>query len=282
MQLSFIGLGYVGLVSSICLASRNHTIKAYDNNTEKIQSLLSKTLYIDEKELNNLFQKNYNQFSFSHSINDDFYESDIVFICVDTPYDNNDILNLSSLLSVVDEIASKKTNDKQITILIRSTIPPGTIDSFNKQYSKNNLVFISNPEFLREGNAVQDFFNGDLTVIGGDNQKSIDVCLNLYKDFPSKKIVTSPKNAELIKFVNNSFHALKITFANEIGQICSSLEMNSSELMSIFKSDKQLNISDRISFSWICLWRFLSSKRYKWFKKFSKIIINICSNHFFY
>ncbi len=245
MKLSFIGLGYVGLVSSICLASKNHRIRGYDNDNSKIELLESKKLYINEKDLQNLFEDNFSQFSFSNEIDEELYNSDLVFICVDTPYDKDNILNLSNLLNLVDEIASKKNNSKEITILIRSTIPPGTIDSFNKKYSDKNLIFISNPEFLREGNAVEDFFNGNLTVIGGENKKSIDTCLNLYNDFPSKKIVTDPKNAELIKFVNNSFHALKITFANEIGQICSSLDMDSNELMSIFKSDKQLNISDK-------------------------------------
>ena len=245
MKLSFVGLGYVGLVSSICLSSNKHQIFGYDKSKEKIDSLCSKKLYIDEKDLSKIFEKNYKQFIFSNSINDNLFDSDLVFICVDTPYDNKNVLNLTNLYSAVQEIADNKKDSRDLTILIRSTIPPGTIDGLNSKYSKHNLIFISNPEFLREGNAVEDFFEGDVTVIGGNNKVGIDLCLELYKNFRSEKIVTNPKNAELIKFVNNSFHALKITFANEIGQICSSLDINSNELMHIFKSDKQLNISEK-------------------------------------
>jgi len=245
MKLSFIGLGYVGLVSSICLSSKKHQIFGYDKSKEKIDSLRSKKLYINEKDLSKLFEENYSQFSFSNSINNNLYDSDLVFICVDTPYDNQNVLNLINLYNAVQEIADNKKDNRELTILIRSTIPPGTIDEMNSKYSKHNLIFISNPEFLREGNAVEDFFEGDVTVIGGNNKVGIDLCLKLYKKFRSEKIVTNPKNAELIKFVNNSFHALKITFANEIGQICSSLDISSKELMHIFKSDKQLNISEK-------------------------------------
>lgn len=245
MKLSFVGLGYVGLVSSICLSSNKHKIFGYDKSKEKIESLSSKKLYIDEKDLSKIFEKHYKQFNFSNSINDNLFDSDLVFICVDTPYDNENVLNLTNLYNAVQEIVDNKKDNRDLTILIRSTIPPGTIDDMNSKYSKNNLIFISNPEFLREGNAVEDFFEGDVTVIGGNNKVAIDLCLELYKNFRSEKIVTNPKNAELIKFVNNSFHALKITFANEIGQICSSLDINSNELMHIFKSDKQLNISEK-------------------------------------
>ena len=245
MKLSFVGLGYVGLVSSICLSSNKHQIFGYDKSKEKIDSLSSKKLYIDEKDLSKIFEKHYKQFNFSNSINDNLFDSDLVFICVDTPYDNKNVLNLTNLYNAVQEIVDNKKDNRDLTILIRSTIPPGTIDDMNSKYSKNNLIFISNPEFLREGNAVEDFFEGDVTVIGGNNKVGIDLCLELYKNFRSEKIVTNPKNAELIKFVNNSFHALKITFANEIGQICSSLDINSNELMHIFKSDKQLNISEK-------------------------------------
>lgn len=245
MKLSFVGLGYVGLVSSICLAAKKHKIFGYDKDFSKIEFLKSKELYINEKNLNELFIENFNRFQFSNALDDNLYDSDLVFVCVDTPYDSKNVLNLSNLYNAIEEIADNKKNKSALTILIRSTIPPGTIEHFNVKYKEKNLMFISNPEFLREGNAVEDFYEGDVTVIGGDNKLGIELCKKLYNGFRSKKIITSSKNAELIKFVNNSFHALKITFANEIGQICSSLNVDSNELMDIFKSDKQLNISEK-------------------------------------
>jgi GDP-mannose 6-dehydrogenase len=244
MKLSFVGLGYVGLVSSICLGSKNHTIYGYDKDSKKISSLKDKNLYIDEKDLDALFSENKDMY-FSESIDQNLFNSDLVFVCVDTPYDQENILNLDNLFNAIDEIATKKVNDKKLNIVIRSTIPPRTIDFLAEKYNGKNLTFTSNPEFLREGNAISDFFNAEITVIGSTDKDAIDCCSKLYESFSSKKIVTQPENAEMIKFVNNSYHALKITFANEVGQICNSIGINSKDLMEIFKSDHQLNISDK-------------------------------------
>jgi GDP-mannose 6-dehydrogenase len=257
MKLSFIGLGYVGLVSSICLGSRNHTIYGYDKDAKKIDSLKDKELYIDENQLDSLFQSSKN-LNFSTGIDNNLYNSDLVFVCVDTPYDDCNILNLSNLFAAVEDIANKKRDSKRLNVVIRSTIPPHTIKKLSKKYAEQNISFTSNPEFLREGNAVSDFFNAHITVIGSEDQNAIDKCLELYNEFESEKIITKPENAEMIKFVNNSFHALKIVFANEIGQICNANEISSKELMSIFKSDTQLNISDKyfnpgFSFGGSCL-----------------------------
>tara|TARA_Y100001936_G_C16067861_1_gene668451 strand:- start:20 stop:1240 length:1221 start_codon:yes stop_codon:yes gene_type:complete len=244
MKLSFIGLGYVGLVSSICLGSRNHTIYGFDKDLKKIKSLKDRKLYINENELDNLFQST-KELYFENEINDNLYNSDLVFICVDTPYEDGNILNLKNLFSAIDDIAKNKKDKRKLNIIIRSTVPPKTIKNLTEKYSNNNMSFTSNPEFLREGNAVSDFFNSPITVIGSNCKIAIEKCLKLYEDFESEKIVTKPENAEMIKFVNNSYHALKIVFANEIGQICNANGISSKELMSIFKSDTQLNISDK-------------------------------------
>lgn len=168
-----------------------------------------------------------------------------------TPNSPEGNLDLSFVFSAVHNIASAlKLKSEYHTIVVRSTVPPGTnerICSFieNETGKKAGVDFgvVSNPEFLREGKAVQDFLTPPITVIGSSQKKSVEALRNIYEPLQADIIEVDPKVAEIIKFVNNSYHALKVTFANEIGAICKALSIDSHQVMNLFCRDTQLNIS---------------------------------------
>ena len=178
-------------------------------------------------------------------------ESDISFIVVGTPSSKEGHLNLSYIFAVAKRIGqalSKK--DTFHIIAIRSTVLPGTNEEVGRIIEKESgkkrnqdFAVVSNPEFLREGTSVNDYFHPPLTLIGTDSERAEDVMRELYKDFPAEFLVTDIKVAEIMKYVNNTFHALKIVFGNEVGNICKGLNIDSHKVMEIFCKDRQLNIS---------------------------------------
>lgn len=178
-------------------------------------------------------------------------ESDISFVCVGTPSTNNGHLNLNYIYQTAEEIgeALKEKNGFHI-IVIRSTVFPGTnkavgkiIEDMSGKTRNVHFAVVSNPEFLREGTAVNDYMNPPLTVIGTDCEKARDIMTELYAPMGAPIETVSIEVAEMIKYVNNSYHALKVTFANEIGRVCKAYGIDSHEVMRIFCMDKQLNIS---------------------------------------
>jgi len=160
-------------------------------------------------------------------------------------------LNLQYIFNVAENIGEALLHKDTFHIIaIRSTIMPGTCDKFAAiveriSGKKRNVDFaiVDNPEFLREGTAVQDYYNPPLTLIGSDNRRAAEKVADLYRQLPGEIIITDLKIAEIMKYVNNTFHALKISFGNEIGNICSELGIDSHKVMEIFCKDKQLNIS---------------------------------------
>jgi GDP-mannose 6-dehydrogenase len=179
--------------------------------------------------------------------------TDITFVTVGTPTNSDGFLNLENIYTTAkccgEAIKIKK--DFHL-VVIRSTIVPGTFDKFveiietvSGKTNKEHFAVLINPEFLREGYAVYDFFSPPFILIGSEpnNDKAVQLLSKLYEEVPAKVIVTSIKNAEFIKLVNNTFHALKISFANEIGNICKEIDIDSHEVMDLFIQDKVLNIS---------------------------------------
>ncbi|MBT7392203.1 UDP-glucose/GDP-mannose dehydrogenase family protein, partial [archaeon] len=173
------------------------------------------------------------------------------FICVGTPSLTNGDLNLSYVLNVINDIYNYYENScskMNINLVIRSTVKPGTINKLltdlNNKISKNNYNVYMNPEFLREGSAVSDFYDTEI-IIGSFEGKSGEIFNNVYhfinKDIKNTSIIA----AEMIKYVNNSYHALKVAFTNEIASICNSINSDPFEVMDLFTSDKKLNISDK-------------------------------------
>jgi len=223
-----IGTGYVGLVSGVCFSDLGNDVICVDKDQDKINNLQKGIIPIYEPGLEELVLKNYKnkKLKFSTDLKNSIKKSDIVFICVGTPTRKNGIgADLSQIYSVSKEI-SKSINKFKI-IITKSTVPVTTGDQIEKillkKINKNKFSVISNPEFLREGEAIRDFIYPDRVVIGANDKKSAKILKNLYSPLISKGakfISTNRRAAELIKYASNAFLATKITFINEIANLC--------------------------------------------------------------
>jgi len=253
MDISIFGLGYVGCVSLGCLAQNGHTVIGVDINSTKVNLINNGKPTIVEAEIDIIIAQQHKESKIkaTSDYNKAIAESDVSIICVGTPSTLEGHLNLDYIFDTAKQIGSSLENKKEFhVVVIRSTVLPGTnikVGEIIEKCSgkKRNLDFaiVSNPEFLREGTSVEDFFNPPLTVLGSDNQKAIHLLTNMYKGINGPIEIVDIEVAEIIKYVNNSYHALKITFANEVGNICKKLKIDSHEVMRIFGMDKQLNIS---------------------------------------
>tara|TARA_B100000989_G_scaffold103280_1_gene75621 strand:- start:16699 stop:17982 length:1284 start_codon:yes stop_codon:yes gene_type:complete len=251
MNVSVFGLGYVGCVSLACIAKNGFRVIGVDVDADKINLINNKRATVYEKGLDKTIIENKNYISATNNPSEAILKSEISFICVGTPNKKNGELNMEYIFNVISSIApSIKAKNKLHIIVIRSTVFPGTCDLIEDYLSINfnlikekNFIVISNPEFLREGSAIEDYFNPPYTLIGSDNLYGIKKMKKIYKKVNSEIIITKRKISEVIKYVNNSYHALKVSFANEIGNISKSLGIDSLELMDIFCKDKILNIS---------------------------------------
>lgn len=253
MDISIFGLGYVGCVSLGCLAKNGHHVIGVDVSKTKVDQINAGKATIIEKDIDTIIadQRKEGKIEATTDAAMAVLKSSISIICVGTPSSDKGHLNLEYIFKVADNIGSAlKQKDAFHIIVIRSTIFPGTCDKVAASIEevsgkKRNVDFaiVDNPEFLREGTAVQDYFNPPLTLIGSDNVEAANKVGELYKVLPAEIIVTDLQVAELMKYVNNTFHALKISFGNEIGNICAELGIDSHKVMEIFCKDKQLNIS---------------------------------------
>ncbi len=228
MKLCMIGTGYVGLVSGVCFSDLGNDVICVDKDQDKINNLQKGIIPIYEPGLEELVLKNYKnkKLKFSTDLENSIKKSDIVFICVGTPTKKSGIgADLSQIYSVSKEI-SKSINKFKI-IITKSTVPVTTGDEIEKillkKVNKNRFSVISNPEFLREGEAIRDFIYPDRVVVGANDKKSANILKNLYSPLISKGakfISTNRRAAELIKYAANAFLATKITFINEIANLC--------------------------------------------------------------
>ena len=228
MKLCMIGTGYVGLVSGVCFADLGNDVICVDKDNNKINNLKKGIIPIYEPGLEELVLKNYKnkRLNFSINLKESIKKSDIVFVCVGTPTRrNSNSADLSQVYSVAKEI-SKSINKFKI-IINKSTVPVTTGDEVEKiiakKVSRKYFSVVSNPEFLREGEAIRDFIYPDRVVIGSNDEKSKKILKNLYSPLISKGakfVSTNRRAAELIKYASNAFLATKITFINEIANLC--------------------------------------------------------------
>jgi UDPglucose 6-dehydrogenase len=228
MKLCMIGTGYVGLVSGVCFSDLGNDVICVDKDQDKINNLQKGIIPIYEPGLEELVLKNSKnkKLKFSTDLENSIKKSDIVFICVGTPTKKNGIgADLSQIYSVSKEI-SKSINKFKI-IITKSTVPVTTGDEIekilSKKVDKKNFSVVSNPEFLREGEAIRDFIYPDRVVVGANDKKSANILKSLYSPLISKgaKFVSTNRRAsELIKYASNAFLATKITFINEIANLC--------------------------------------------------------------
>ena len=234
MNIVVVGTGYVGLVTGVGFAEQGHNISFIDLDFKKINKLANKELPFFEPGLDEYFSKeeNFNRMSFHENyIGLNWDETEIVFICVQTPNNlETNSVDTKFLESAITEIS--KLENKDITITVKSTIPPYEIENVcnNVGYDKNLLTF--NPEFLREGSAVHDFFNPDRVVIGGLNQEKIKKLEELYSNYDAEIIITDPISSQLIKYLANTYLPMRLSFVNEATRL---VEYSNANLQDVLK-----------------------------------------------
>ena len=226
MKISVIGTGYVGLVTGTCLAETGNQVVCVDINADKVEKMKNGVVPIYEPHLEVLFERNIksNRLQFTTSLDDGIAHGEIIFLALPTPEGEDGSADLSYVLGVSEEIG-KIIKDYKV-IVDKSTVPVGTAEKVRQTVSKNAKVdfdVVSNPEFLREGFAVDDFLKPERIVIGSSSERSTELMQRLYKPFVRSGnpiIVMDEKSAELTKYAANSFLATKITFMNEIANFC--------------------------------------------------------------
>ena len=256
MNLLVWGLGYVGSVSSACFSKIGFKVTGIDRDNNKIKLLNSGICPIDEPDVESLLVEagKKNLFNASAILPKSLDEYECSLICVGTPSKENGEPDLSFLKSVCKDIGSLLINSNKFhNVIIRSTVFPGTTRNILKNIIEDtsgkkvgvDFGIVMNPEFLREATAVEDFFNPPYTILGGYDSNSTNIASKLYESIKVDTYNVKIEEAEILKMVNNAFHALKISFANEIGRICTKLEIDSSKIMGLVCEDKKLNISEK-------------------------------------
>jgi len=221
MKISVIGMGYAGVVTAACLSELGHEVIGYDIDSQRINSLNSFNPQIFEPGLDKLIEKNCNlkRLTFQHIDDSDLNLGEISIITVGTPSDPNGSPNLEYIWKSV-EWTTKHLKDNAV-LLMRSTVQPGTGDLIESKFCEHqNINYISCPEFLREGEAVKDFFTPDRIIIGGNNSKAVEKVVQMHSGIDSPIIKTKIITAEMIKFASNAFLATKISFINEMAAFC--------------------------------------------------------------
>lgn len=254
MKISIFGLGYVGTVSAGCLAAEGHEVVGVDPVQTKVDLINAGKSPIVEAGLERLVESGVNEGRLRATCNQNeaIRNTDLSFVCVGTPSQLNGNLDSTSVRRVCELIGEAlREKPQRHTVVIRSTILPGTmraivIPALEQHSGKRAGVdfgVCNNPEFLREGSAINDYQAPPKTVIGELDSESGDVLASLYEKLNAPLIRTSIETAEMVKYVDNCWHALKIGFANEIGNFCDAFDVNAEAVMDIFCQDKKLNIS---------------------------------------
>ena len=246
MKISVIGCGYVGLVSGICFADSGHTVTCIDNDNKKIQLLKDNQVPIYEPGLDELLLKNIkgNNLHFELNINENIKDSEIVIITVGTPTDENGEADLTFVRQCANEIA--EFISPNTLVIVKSTVPVGTCDEIEdiiyEKCAHSEFSVISNPEFLREGNAIYDFMNPDRIVIGIKDQNHKKRIIDLYTNISNedKILFTSRRSSELIKYASNSMLAMRIIFINEIADLCEKIGADVTDIAKGIGLDKRI------------------------------------------
>jgi GDP-mannose 6-dehydrogenase len=254
VRISVFGLGYVGTVSAGCLANQGNSVIGVDPVPDKVDLINRGHAPIVEVEIGEIIAEmvKAGRLKATHDGTSAVHDTDISFVCVGTPSQQNGNLDLRYIRRICEQIGEAlKTKIGRHIVVIRSTILPGTmrniviptLEEFSGKRAGEDFGVSSNPEFLREGSAVKDFRCPPKTVIGELDKGSGDLLTQLYAGINAPLIRTDLQTAEMIKYVDNCWHALKIGFANEIGNVCKSFDIDAHEVMRIFCEDRKLNIS---------------------------------------
>jgi GDP-mannose 6-dehydrogenase len=254
LRISIFGMGYVGTVSAGCLARDGHEVIGVDPIDTKVRLINDGCTPIVEAEIGEIVAEavRAKRLRATTDQNQAVRETDLSFVCVGTPSQVNGNLDFTYIRRVCEQIGlAIKNKVGRHTVVIRSTILPGTmrqmiipvLEEHSGKKAGVDFGLCNNPEFLREGSAVKDFYNPPKTIIGELDETSGDLLSSLYAGLDAPLIRTDIETAEMVKYVDNCWHALKIGFANEIGNICKSLAIDAHGVMKIFCQDKKLNLS---------------------------------------
>ena len=254
MDISIFGLGYVGTVCAGCLASEGHTVVGVDVNAAKVDGMNSGVAPIVEPKLPELFAEAHRagRLSATASAAEAVHATSISLVCVGTPSQTNGSLDLTYMKRVCEEIgAALRTKAGPHLVVLRSTMLPGTtedvlvpiLEAHSGKRVGAGFDVCSNPEFLREGSSVYDFYNPPKIVVGESSPGAGEALLGLYAGIEAPVLRTSIRVAEMAKYCDNAFHALKVSFANEVGNLCKKLGVDSHDVMAVFCEDRKLNLS---------------------------------------
>ena len=254
LSISLFGLGYVGSVSAACFAHMGHKVTGVDISKTKVEMLDSGRSPIIEARMDELVAQA-NKSCRLHATTDSIaavLASDVSFVCVGTPSLKTGKLDLSHVEHVSREIGTALKQKKAFhTVVLRSTVLPGTtetlmipaIESTSEKKHGTDFAVCYNPEFMREGSAVGDFLQPPYTILGSQSPEHLIAMRELYKEVPASMFETSIRVAEMVKYVSNLYHAVKVGFANEVGTLCKHLGVETDQVTKIFMSDTKLNIS---------------------------------------
>ena len=247
-RVAVLGLGYVGSVTAACLAHLGHRVTGVDRDAHKVASIETGRAPFYEPGLADLIQEGRanGRLSATTQLAPAIEQADIALICVGTPSERNGNLGLDQLRRVAAEIAAAREGKSgRLIVAVRSTVFPGTCDELTATClgDADRLAIVSNPEFLREGNAVRDFLEPSLLVVGGACRSAVENVAEMYRALGAEACLVSLRTAEMIKYACNAFHALKVAFANEMGALSSALGISAAEVMDTLCRDTKLNIS---------------------------------------
>lgn len=251
-----MGLGYVGAVSAACLAKDGHTVIGVDPNPIKVDLINAGKSPIVEDQVAELVAEHAasGRLSATTDAAEAIGQTDLALVCVGTPGQDNGALDLTYLERASANIGKAlKNTDSFYAVVVRSTVLPGTsrtvvipaIEEHSGKTEGEEFGVVMNPEFLREGSAVYDFYNPPKIVVGGVNDTAADMLLSLAPPTDAPVVRAPFEVAEMVKYVDNSWHALKVAFGNEIGRICDPLDIDSHAVMDVFCLDTKLNISSK-------------------------------------
>jgi GDP-mannose 6-dehydrogenase len=254
MKISVFGLGYVGSVTAACLADRGFFVIGVDINQDKVDWINRQKSPVLEKGLEQCIERSVKngRLVATTDVCEAVAKSDVSLVCVGTPSKPNGDLDLQFVNRVAEQIGNAlKAKAAYHTVVFRSTMLPGTtmdkmrpiLEKHSGKLVGNELGLCFNPEFLREGSAIADFQQPPFTIVGVENAVDAEVVKQLYGGIDAELIVVGVKIAETIKYICNCYHALKVTFANEVGRYCRALQIDSHEVMEIFCKDTKQNLS---------------------------------------
>jgi GDP-mannose 6-dehydrogenase len=253
MRVTVVGLGHVGSVIAACLAESNHQVDAVDVDLAKVQQVNQGRAPVLELGLAELVASNVRKgrLSATTDLAESVRRSDVVFLCVGTPSDASGDVDLGAIRVATDQIGTALRGSGWTLVLIASTMPPGgtaevvipLLEAASGKTCGTDFGVAYSPEFLREGSAIADFRQQPKTVIAGSDEAALARAVEIFRPYSPAVAVTSMEVAEVVKLASNAWHAVKVSFANEIGRICSPLGIDSHAVMEIFTADTRLNVA---------------------------------------